>query len=375
MSESSEQKSRSRLRWIAAFFIALGGIGVLLAEFAAFIPPSQAVFLAPFGLFYPISASMLMVGIAGALVFRRWKWGAVGIVLLWISGSHFLGTFGGWSGANGSNEEQSLKILTWNVRQFNRYAWIESPGVRDSILTYLKEEKADVICLQECFLEERKIPWMSKERLMKATGMNHWAEEFKLGRGHDKLFGLTVLSRYPILSVDTIRFDNDKNNSAMHIDVAFDDDTLRIFNLHLSSIGFEESDYDAVKHIELESSRARLMERLSVAWIKREQQANRVVDRVESSPFRCIVAGDFNDTPVSYTSGVMSHVLRDAYAQVWNHDGPFLGATYAGDIPFLRIDQVWMDSSLKIKSYKTGNVAWSDHRPVTVEFYAAKRDR
>ena len=56
---------------------------------------------------------------------------------------------------------------------------------------------------------------MSADRLQQATGLTHWEEEFKLGRGQDKLFGLAVLSRYRMVAKSAIRFDNDKNNSGM----------------------------------------------------------------------------------------------------------------------------------------------------------------
>ena len=64
---------------------------------------------------------------------------------------------------------------------------------------------------------------------------------------------------------------------------------------------------------------------------------NRLRHRAES---RTVIAvRDFNDTPVSYGRNVQ-YYLRDAYRSA----GAFkalAGASYIGDLPFLRIDQVW----------------------------------
>jgi endonuclease/exonuclease/phosphatase (EEP) superfamily protein YafD len=209
---------------------------------------------------------------------------------------------------------------------------------------------------------------MSADRLQQATGLNHWEEEFKLGRGQDKLFGLAVLSRYPILAKSAIRFDNDKNNSGMYVDLLVGGDTVRVYNMHLSSIGFEKADYEDARNVQDEAARSRLYSRLAAAWQKRTDQAEQVAASVAKSPHPVIAVGDFNDTPVSYAAHRFSAHLRDAYRSAGAFQGPLLGASYIGDLPFLRIDQVWASPELDVVDYQTGRVELSDHRPVQVVF-------
>ncbi len=344
-----------------------GGMGVVLAELAVRVPPVEMPVLALFGMAYPLASGALIIGALGALWSRRWKAGLAGALLLALSWSHATATWGSFGGPSDA-EAQELKVVTWNVRQFNRYAWIERPGVRDSILSYLASQEADVICLQECFLEDRRQPWMSADRLQQATGLNHWEEEFKLGRGQDKLFGLAVLSRYPILAKSAIRFDNDKNNSGMYVDLLVGGDTVRVYNMHLSSIGFEKADYEDARNVQDEAARSRLYSRLAAAWQKRTYQAEQVAASVAESPHPVIAVGDFNDTPVSYAAHRFSAHLRDAYRSAGAFQGPLLGASYIGDLPFLRIDQVWASPELDVVDYQTGRVELSDHRPVQVAF-------
>ena len=139
-------------------FLLLGGIGVVLAELAVRVPPVDVPVLALFGMAYPLASGALIIGALGALWSRRWKAGLAGALLLALSWPHVTATWGTFGGPNDA-EAQQLKVVTWNVRQFNRYAWIERPGVRDSILNYLAAQDADVICLQECFLEDRRHMW------------------------------------------------------------------------------------------------------------------------------------------------------------------------------------------------------------------------
>jgi endonuclease/exonuclease/phosphatase family metal-dependent hydrolase len=342
-------------------------MGVVLAELAVRVPPAEVPLLAPFGMAYPVASAALIIGAFGALWSRRWKAGLAGAFLLALSWPHVTATWGTLN-APSDTEAQQLKVVTWNVRQFNRYAWIERPGVRDSILSYLAAQEADVICLQECFLEDRRQPWMSADRLQQATGLTHWEEEFKLGRGQDKLFGLAVLSRFPILAKSAIRFDNDKNNSGMYVDLLVGGDTVRVYNMHLSSIGFEKEDYEDARNVQDEAARTRLYNRLAAAWQKRTDQAEQIAASVAQSPHPVIAVGDFNDTPVSYAAQRFSAHLRDAYRSAEGIRSPVLGASYIGDLPFLRIDQVWASPEIEVADYRTGQVELSDHRPVSVAF-------
>ncbi len=360
------KRSTFRPLWSLLFLIP-GGLGVLLAELAVRVPPVDVPVLALFGMAYPLVSVALIIGALGALWSSRWKAGLAGALLLALSWPHASATWGSFGGPK-DDGAQLLKVVTWNVRQFNRYAWIEQPGVRDSILSYLAAQEADVICLQECFIEDQSNPWMSANRIMKATGLAHWEEEFQLGRGQDKLFGLAVLSRYPMVAKSAIRFDNDKNNSGMYVDLLVGSDTVRLYNMHLSSVGFEKKDYEDASNVRDEAARLRLFKRLTVAWQKRGSQAEQIAESVALTQHPVIAVGDLNDTPVSYTAHRFSSKLRDAYRSASVFSRPLLGATYVGDMPFLRIDQVWASPELEVVDYQTGLVELSDHRPVQVAF-------
>lgn len=367
---------RRRPWWSVVFFFA-GALGVTMAEGAVRVSPEVIPFLGAAGVVFPVSWSLLVFGTLGAFKSRKWTWFAVGVVLLIVSIPHARSTWGIPSMPDSdatSGSQVSLRVLSWNVRQFNRFAWIGVPGVQDSILALMKRSDADVICIQETYLEAtsgsevRKNPWMSRDMLKAATEMPYLMEEFDIGRGTDKLFGLVVLSRYPLMNKQALKFENDRSNSAMSVDVNVYGETIRVFNVHLSSIGFEESDYEDARNVADEAARMRILHLLQDAWSKRAPQARQVAESACSSPHPVILAGDFNDTPVSYASEQMAECLVDGYARsgIWNT--PAMGSTYQGDLPFLRIDQMWHSPIFECASYKTIDVALSDHRPVMGEF-------
>ena len=47
------------------------------------------------------------------------------------------------------NQKNSTKILTYNVRLFNKYKWIKENGIENKIYDFLNKENADILCMQE----------------------------------------------------------------------------------------------------------------------------------------------------------------------------------------------------------------------------------
>ena len=75
---------------------------------------------------------------------------------------------------------------------------------------------------------------------------------------------------------------------------------------------------------------------------KRSLQAQLVKSYINKSPYPVIVAGDFNDTPVSYTYGKIRKGLNDSFVT----SGYGAGFTYKGNYPPNRIDYILYDNNL-----------------------------
>src|SRR6185295_11423566 len=92
-------------------------------------------------------------------------------------------------------------------------------------------------------------------------------------------------------------------------------------NVHLESIRFKPEDYRFVENFgtdkesqEMEKSK-RIIGKLKVAFERRARQAGKLKKEIESSPYKVIVCGDFNDTPTSYTYNTISKNLGDAFVE------------------------------------------------------------
>jgi endonuclease/exonuclease/phosphatase family metal-dependent hydrolase len=277
--------------------------------------------------------------------------------VLAITWTHAAETWAGWWSPAADVQVDpgtEVEVLSWNVRLFDRYDALGGAPIRDSILAVIDGEGADIVCLQECFIDEGKEAWMRRETLERRAGTEFWHADFSHEIDRNTHFGLVTLSKHPIVRSEVIRFENDANNGCIVTDVVVAGDTVRIFNAHLSSIRFDRKDYEAVKTGPDPDQRARLWARLSKAWVKRAAQAREVAAEVEA---------DFNDSPVSYAVHRFE-MLEDAFAA----GGQGLGGTYIGDLPPLRIDYILHSPELEARSFKTLDVELSDHRPLRARF-------
>ena len=73
-----------------------------------------------------------------------------------------------------------------------------------------------------------------------------------------------------------------------------------------------------------------------------------------------LLAGDFNDTPVSNTYKRLSVNLIDTFSSA----GRGVGTTYAGKIPLLRIDYIFADATFKVVDHQVIDSPVSDHYPI-----------
>lgn len=101
----------------------------------------------------------------------------------------------------------------------------------------------------------------------------------------------------------------------------------------------------------------------------RMSQAELIAEIIENNRYPVILAGDLNDTPLSYTIGTIRRAgLVDAFRQ----NGQGLGITYPGTIPGLRIDYVFADPSLEVLAADVIDCGFSDHNATTAKLGLGK---
>ena len=151
------------------------------------------------------------------------------------------------------------------------------------------------------------------------------------------------------------------------------EDTVRVYNVHLQSIRMKREDYQFAEDIskikninkseEINKNTLRILHRLKYAFIKRAPQAEMLEENIRECRHPLIVCGDFNDTPASYTYHVITSKLIDAFTEM----GVGMGKTYQGVFPSYRIDYLLHSQDIKTLNFRTLKVAFSDHYPIVAE--------
>ena len=267
---------------------------------------------------------------------------------------------------NSYNEK--IKVISFNVRLFDLYNWTHNEEVKSKIIQLIKKQKPEIICFQEYFYDNNK-EFITREIILKELGFEHYHESFTDESNKNSLFGLATFSKFPIINKGSLAFKNDHSNHCMWSDIVCESDTIRVFNTHLGSIRFNNSDYKIIggKGSPLYSyqkiPKQDIFNRLKIGFSKRAQQITELVPYLKDSPFKRILCSDLNDTPISYAYNQLSNLFTDSFTK----SGFGIGGTYIGKVPFLRIDYIWHDKDLDSFNFKTHQNQLSDHKAISVE--------
>ena len=336
---------------------------VMMATFAALlggrVDPLGNTALAMLVYILPVLIILNFLLLIYWLVRKRWKWIAMPILPILCS-IPYMGTIvqprflPSDSEANAIN---GIRIATYNVLSFGK----ETSGFRsEDILAEMKRQKIDVLCMQEYMnvLGDKTISNSYKEYFpYMATGQSD----------------MVIYSRYPIKETKNLPFSDPEddsswatNNSAMWSTIDVKGKQLRIFNVHLETTGFSRTMRQAKKIMAAggKVSNNRFVQAVygnyTLGMIVRAGQARRVASEIAQSNVPCIVCGDFNDVPYSYTYNTMLGNLVDGFKEC----GSGFMYTYREPKKPVRIDYIFHDESLEGITYYTKDITYSDHLPV-----------
>ncbi len=330
----------------------------LLSYLSIYISPNSFYIMPFLGLAYPFILLTNIIFILLWLIFFS-RYFLISLITLLV-GWNFLGKYFQFSGRE--SNEKGVKVLSYNVQHFNsRYNNTEKENVKE-ITEFLKQQQADIICLQEIRLRKNKI--FNIEKTIKELGN---IKHYQYART-SPTFGSITLTRYPIINMQEIRF-KDTRNMSIYTDVVIDKDTVRIFNVHLQSYRINPKDYpniEASSDLRSDETREQVKElgnKLRYGFQKRAKQAEIIKKEIKKSPYPVIVCGDFNDTPSSYSYHQIKSNLKDAFMQ----SGKGFGKTYIGKYPSFRIDYIFYSDDFEAYNFETLDFKKSDHLPITTD--------
>jgi endonuclease/exonuclease/phosphatase family metal-dependent hydrolase len=327
-----------------------------LSYLAPVISPARIAVPAYFGLAYPylLLANIAMV-VVWAMCLKAEAFISVAVIAVGIN--HFTNYIK--LSKTKDNKAGSFMVTSYNVKMFNQLDK-RNANSESAILRLLKESNADIVCLQEVLITGNVA---AKKHAMQSA--LDW--EYTMCDKLLKTSGIMILSKYPVVGHGEV-VHHESSGLTIYADVLIDSDTVRIYNNHLQSYRLKRMDRPFVEEIIAEDETMNEVKKLWVSlkggFVKRSQQALTLKEHINTSRHPVIVAGDFNDTPISYTYRTIRKSLNDSFV----NSGYGAGFTYRGNYPPNRIDYILYDKRVSNSNFEVLKARYSDHYPITAWF-------
>lgn len=318
--------------------------------FASYINPEHSSFLAFVALTFPIWAVLTV----GLLLY----WVVVNARYIYLS---FIGLICCINSINNLvaldisrsvDTPVKLKVVSFNFSN-STSLYKDKRQSKKNVSSFKKNFRninADIYCIQETEDASRKI----LDRLL-----GDYETHFFHKNG-----GTAIYSKFPIQNSGKIDFGL-KTNSGVYVDIVINGSTQRIYNVHLKSNRISEDEITEIRDIDntydknLQETKGILF-KYGKHGLQRVQQLEKLLKHIEQCPYPVILCGDFNEPPQTYVYKQTLSKLQDSFRE----KGMGIGSTYAGKIPFLRIDYIFTDRKHTVIDYKKLAFPWSDHYPI-----------
>jgi endonuclease/exonuclease/phosphatase family metal-dependent hydrolase len=353
--------------WIAV--LVLSGL-LLISIISPLFNPSGFWIPAFFGLAFPYIAALTIV-LALIMSFFSFKKALLPILVL-IAGFSSLRHTLNLTGSKNSFtiSETDLKILSQNVHVMGIYG-TENTITVDSVLSVISTESPDIACFQEFYLDP-KYTGKDYGKFKEAGLFDYYAYTLYADSTSDKNLSIITFSRYPIVNQGVVRTSENthRNIFSLWCDIELNNTIIRLYNVHLRSIGFTENEESLFNekeqtNKELEKSSKSTIRKLKRAFIARSKQVEVLAAHIDTCKYPVFIAGDFNDTPVSYAYRKLRKNLNDAFL---DSGCKGMGRTYNGIFPSFRIDYIFYPKQFEAAGFKIIDKGYSDHFPISCRF-------
>lgn len=242
-----------------------------------------------------------------------------------------------------ANQKQrpTLSVMSYNVRLFNEYGWLDQIDVPGSMESSIEEVAPDILCLQEY---NRNI----------APSFEDYPYQYFESNVEGGNHGNAILSKFPISNKGKIEFEN-SDNGGIYVDIKLENKSLQVYNIHFESL--PENFRIVSRQTSLDF---RELKNLKEVFKTQELQAQRVDSIVQKSNYPVVICADLNNTVFSKSYKLLADNLKDGFVEA----GYGLGSTYWGLVLPLRIDFIFLDRSIEVIEFQTLKHKLSDHKPI-----------
>jgi endonuclease/exonuclease/phosphatase family metal-dependent hydrolase len=251
---------------------------------------------------------------------------------------------------------EALSITTFNIHAAGMSQF-------DELLSFIEKQHSDVYCLQEVY--------GARNFFLKhfRTDLSAYQLVFPKSR-----FSPDILVKHPVVHRGKLSFN--QKTFAVYADIQTNKDTVRIYSVQLESFRLQDEKQLFDRNNPTESEQQidwlkSMTGKFRRAYQNRTGQVNILSANMAECPYSAILAGDLNDTPMSFSYNKLSSNLRDAFKQ----RGSCVSNTYNENLPPIRIDYILHDKKLAASTYKKHIINISDHFPLSVTLYKNERNQ
>jgi len=338
------------LSWFNKIMFLLNVV-LTVSTFIAYVLP----FLAPkvFPILSVLTLFMPLFFILNGLFFIYWgiqfkkRMILSGLVLL--MGITFINKFYKFSAKEYPETENDFTVMSYNVRLFNVFKWLDRDDVPANILAFINEKNPDILCIQE-FSNSANID------------LKVYRHRYVFMEGNKIKTGQAIFSKFPIIDQGNIVFPN-SNNNVVFTDIKKGKDIIRVYNMHLQSIKISTDVNEINENIDAidQGKSQKLFNRISKAFKKQQQQAEMIKEHKKDCPYPIIICGDLNNSAFSYVYRNIKGKLKDAFEEA----GKGFGPTYKFRYYPARIDYILADDKMTVKKFESfPEFENSDHYPI-----------
>jgi endonuclease/exonuclease/phosphatase family metal-dependent hydrolase len=339
----------------------------LLSCLSPYLNPQKWWFISFLGLAFPFLLVLVVLFLSGWLIIMRPRYALISGVALLFSIKSILVSFA--FNNPGSFEYKrtpgTIRVLTWNVARFIELKKVNNKGsaTRLKMLELLKQQDADVLCLQEFHTSTKADYYDNIKTITEELGYPYHYFNYDTD-GDEMFYSSIIFSRYPIVDSGTVRYPRPALPDVLiHADIKFNSDTFRVFTTRLQSLRFNKEDYKNLNKIKtgqedslIPNSRT-ILSKLKRGLSYHGLQADLIAEIKDISPHPILFCADLNEIPNSYTYRQVKGDMQDAFLK----KGFGIGRTFSGLSPTLRIDYIFADKPFRVRQFNRLVKNLSDH--------------
>ena len=257
--------------------------------------------------------------------------------------------------------DDAIKLISYNVCQYGGNYKYEFGF--ETVYKYLKEQDADIVCIQEDVDSWRRFVFQWYEKIYPYNDTTLFSKR------PSSMNGVGIHTKFPIIRKERIPFKSEANGSVAYF-LKVKSDTLLVINNHLETTHLSTEDRQhyqeiikgKVKRDTLKDESILLLSKLGNSSAIRAKQAEAVHEYIEAHrQYPMIVCGDFNDNPISYSRRIIAKGLTDCFVET----GLGVGLSYNQKGFYFRIDHILCSKDIQPYNCEIDNeMDASDHYPI-----------